>query len=203
MRRIIAFDRVSADGYFAAPDGNLDWVVQDPQLDKDNAAATKDGGTGTLLFGRKTYEMFESFWPKQVNGEAAQNPHGEEKSKEMHDLAVFLNDAEKIVFSHSMKEPKWKNSRVVREFDPKEIERMKKEHGKDIMIFGSGEIVSQLADHNLIDEYQFIVNPVLLGSGKPLVHDVKDCHRLDVLECKPYSSGNILMRFTSRKTNGH
>jgi dihydrofolate reductase len=68
-----------------------------------------------------------------------------------------------------------------------------------MMIFGSGEIVSQLTEHHLIDEYQLIVNPVLLGGGKQLISDVKDCQRLDLLECKPYSSGNIKMRFMSRK----
>jgi len=200
MRRIIAFDRVSADGYFAAPDGNLDWVVQDSELDKSAAAAAKAEGPGTLLFGRKTYEMFESFWPNQLDESGtAQNPHGPGRSAEMHDLAVNINEAEKIVFSHTMKEPTWKNSRVVRELDPNEIEKMKKEPGKDMMIFGSGEIVSQLAEHHLIDEYQLIVSPVLLGSGKQLISDVKDCQRLDLLECKPYSSGNVMMRYMSRK----
>lgn len=200
MRRIIAFDRVSADGYFAAPDGNLDWVVQDSELDKTAAAAAKAAGPGTLLFGRKTYEMFESFWPNQLDDSGtAQNPHGPGRSAEMHDLAVNINDAEKIVFSRTMKEPTWKNSRVIREFDPKQVEAMKKEAGKDMMIFGSGEIASQLTEHGLIDEYQFIVSPVVLGSGKNLIKDVKDCARLDLLECKPYSSGNIMMRFMSRK----
>ena len=75
VRRIIMFNRLSADGYFAGPDGNLDWVVQDEDVDKAGAANIPD--TDTMLFGRKTYQMFESFWPnalKDADESGAENP---------------------------------------------------------------------------------------------------------------------------------
>ena len=198
MRRIIAFDRVSANGYFAASDGNLNWTVPEEEIDKE--AGSNMNAQGTLLFGRKTYEMFASFWPHALDDPAGpQDPHRPgARSPEMKAMAEFINNAIKIVFSRSLKEQdmKWKNSRLIRKFDPREVEALKKEKGADIMIFGSGSIVSQLSQHDLIDEYQFIVAPVLLGDGRPLVSGVSKNSRLNLAEAKPYKSGNVKLRYT-------
>ena len=92
----------------------------------------------------------------------------------------------KLVFSKSLKHATWKNSRVLHELDPREIETMKSQPGKDMIIFGSGTIVSQLTQHGLIDEYQFVVCPILLGSGRPLLSNVSKNLRLDLVEAKQY-----------------
>jgi hypothetical protein len=84
-------------------------------------------------------------------------------------MAVMLSEATKLVFSRTLKELTWKNSYLLDEFDPREVEAMKRQPGKDMLVFGSGSIVSQLTRHGLIDEYQFVVNPVLLGSGRSLL----------------------------------
>jgi dihydrofolate reductase len=101
----------------------------------------------------------------------------------------------KLVFSKSLKHATWKNSRVLHELDPREIETMKSQPGKDMIIFGSGTIVSQLTQHGLIDEYQFVVCPILLGSGRPLLSNVSKNLRLDLLEAKQYPSGDVLLRY--------
>ena len=72
---------------------------------------------------------------------------------------------------------------------------MKKQPGKDMMIFGSGSIVSQLTEHGLIDEYQFVVSPILLGSGRSLLSGVSKSSRLDLLEARKYPSGNVMLRY--------
>ena len=115
---------------------------------------------------------------------------------EMRAMAKFINDAVKIVFSRTLKDVKWKNSRIIGKLDPREVERIKQEPGSDIMIFGSGTIVSQLAQNNLIDEYQFIVGPVLLGDGRPLVSGISKTVGLKLAEAKPYKSGNVKLRYT-------
>jgi dihydrofolate reductase len=198
MRRIIAFNRVSADGYFSAPDGNLDWVVPEDQLDKE--ATRNMSGQGTLMFGRRTYEMFASFWPQQVENPAgAEDPHSRgRRPPEMHAMAVFINDAVKIVFSRTLKDVRWKNSRIINKLEPRAVEAIKSEPGKDIMIFGSGSIVSQLAQHNLIDEYQFVVGPVFLGDGRTLISGVSKKVPLQLAEAKPYESGNVMLRYTRK-----
>jgi dihydrofolate reductase len=194
-RRIVMFNRVSAEGFFSTPDGKLDWVVPEPELDK--AAAEGLAGTGTILFGRRTYEMFESFWPHALDDSGtASDPHGAgRRTPELRTMANWINDAIKLVFSKSRKDVTWKNSRILRELDPREIEAMKKQPGTDIMIFGSGSVVSQLTQHGLIDEYQFVVGPILLGSGKPLFSGVSKSLRLDLKEATKYPSGNVKLRY--------
>ena len=189
------FNRVTADGYFAGSDGNLNWVVPDEELDR--GAADRLDDTGTILFGRRTYEMFEGFWPHAVDDSAtAQDPHGGGRlSREQRAMGIWINEANKIVFSRTRTEVTWKNSRLLHQLDPREIEAMKGEPGRDIMIFGSGSIVSQLTQHGLIDEYQFVVSPILLGSGRSPISGVPKSLRLELLEAKKYPSGNVMLRY--------
>jgi dihydrofolate reductase len=193
MRRIVAFDRVSADGYFSSAGGGLEWVVPEPELDR--AAADNLGSADTILFGRRTYEMFESFWPHAAD----ENPHAPgQHAPEMRAMATWINAADKVVFSRTRTEVSWRNSRLLPEFDPREIEAMKNGPGKDIMIFGSGSIVSRLTEHGLIDEYSFVVAPTLVGTGRPLVSGVPRALRLDLLEARAYPSGNVVLRYAPK-----
>jgi dihydrofolate reductase len=200
MARIIAWNRVSADGYFAAPDGNLDWVVPDEELDSEAAKATASAGQGALMFGRKTYEIFESFWPKVAAGTVGTNdPHNPGRNvPEMHDLGVFIDNARKYVVSKSKTEVTWKNSRLLREVNRREIEAIKTESEKDILLFGSGSLASQLTELGLIDEYQFVVCPILLGDGRSLLSKVAKQTKLVLKDCKAYKSGNMLQRYERR-----
>jgi dihydrofolate reductase len=110
-------------------------------------------------------------------------------------MANWINQTTKVVFSRTRKDVTWTNSRLLHEFDPSEIEAMKKQPGKDMMIFGSGSIVSQLTQHGLIDEYQFVVSPLLLGSGRSLIGGLSKVAKLDLLEAKQYKSGNVRLRY--------
>jgi dihydrofolate reductase len=203
MRRILAFNNVSADGYFAGPDGGLGWVIQDPELDRsimadaDRSAALGSGpDPGTILFGRRTYEQFESFWPHALDdSRTAPSPHGPGRSVEMRGMAIWINAAKKIVFSRTRQEVTWSNSSLVRTFDPREIEAMKRQPGSDMLIFGSGSIASLLTRHRLIDEYQFVVNSLLLGDGRSLLTGVPHSLRLTLLEARPFPSGNVMLRY--------
>ena len=113
-------------------------------------------------------------------------------------MATMLNEATKLVFSRTLKSVTWKNSRLVRELEPREIEAMKKQPGKDMIVFGSGSVVSQLTQHGLIDEYQFVVTPVLLGSGRSLISGVPTASKIDLLEARPQRSGNVMLRYARR-----
>jgi dihydrofolate reductase len=110
-----------------------------------------------------------------------------------------LNGTTKLVFSRTLKDVTWHNSRLLHELDSHEVEAMKKRPGKDMMVFGSGSIVSQLTQHGLIDEYQFVICPILLGSGRQLLSGVSTSLRLDLLEARPYGSGDVLLRYASRR----
>jgi dihydrofolate reductase len=196
MRKIVVFDRVTADGYFSGSDGGLEWVVPDDQVDQAGADAIP--GFDTVLFGRRTYEMFGSFWPHALDeSSTAPDPHGPRRSPAMRAMAVFLNEATKLVFSRTLKEKglTWKNSRLLPKLDPREIEALKKGPGKDMIVFGSGSVVSELAGHGLVDEYQIVVNPVLLGSGRTLLSGVPKSQKVKLLESKSYPSGNVTLRY--------
>lgn len=193
-RRIVMFNRVSADGYFTDANGKLDWVVQDEALNK--AAAANLSGPGTMLVGRRTYDMFEAFWPHALDDSAtAPDPHGPGRSQEIRAMAVWINEATKLVLSRTRKSVTWKNSRLYHELDPREIEALKKQPGSDIMIFGSGSLVTQLTERGLIDEYQFVVNPILLGSGRPLLSGATVNAKLDHLESRAFPSGSVMIRY--------
>jgi dihydrofolate reductase len=197
-RRIVTFNWVTADGYFAGLDGNLDWVVPDEEQAK--AAAKDISRFDTVLFGRRTYEIFEKFWAHVAVDDSGTvpDPHRpERRSREHGVVATALNKMSKLVFSRTMKDVTWHNSRLLRELEPREIETMKEQPGKDMIIFGSGSIVSQLTQHGLIDEYQFAVCPVLLGSGRPLLSGVSKHLRLDLLEAKSLPSGDLMLRYAA------
>lgn len=191
MRRILMFNRVSADGYFATEDGNLAWATPDPELDQ--AAASRLGDVGTILFGRKTYDAFESFWPHALD----EDPHAPgRKSKEIRAMGQWINDAEKIVFSRTRKEVPWKNSVLHHDFDPAAVAAMKRGRGADMIIFGSGTIVSLLTKHGLIDDYEYVVCPLLLGNGQSMIRGLPASTNLKLVESKATAAGNVVLRYT-------
>jgi dihydrofolate reductase len=197
MRRINAFNRVSADGYFAKTDGDLNWTVPDDELDQQ--AMDGMSSTDTILFGRTTYQAFESFWPHALD-DAASDPHAAgRKSPALRAMAKWINDANKLVFSRTLKQTSWRNTRILPNFEALEIEALKRGQGKDIMIFGSGSIASLLTRHALIDEYRFVVAPVLLGTGRALIRDVPSSLCLELLEARPSRAGNVMLRYAARR----
>jgi dihydrofolate reductase len=110
-------------------------------------------------------------------------------------MATWINDATKLVFSRTRKAVTWKNSRLLGEFDRGMIDAIKQQPGKDIMIFGSGSIVTLLSQHGFIDEYQFIMSPILLGGGKPLFAARPNQLRLELREARAFPSGNVRLRY--------
>jgi dihydrofolate reductase len=199
MRRLTAFNHVSADGYFATPDGVLNWTI--PDSDIDQSALNGMPGGDTILFGRKTYDQFESFWPHALDDpKTAQDPHdAHRRAPALREMAKWINDATKWVFSRTRKEVTWKNSRLLHQFDPHEVQALKKQPGKDMIIFGSGSILSQLTEHGLIDEYTFVVGPIFLAGGRPLIAGLSKNVQLDLLEAKANPSGNVVLRYAPRR----
>jgi len=198
-RRIVMFNQVSADGFFSDPDGGLDWVVSDPEV---HARAVEGmPQTDTILFGRNTYEQFASFWPGALKNLDVAGPHGSDKrDPAFAAMAHWLNDTKKLVFSTSLTRADWHNTEIRAKLDPKGLAQLKQKPGKDLLIFGSGSLVSQLSEHGLIDEYRFVVCPVLLGEGRTLLGDLPKRVSLKLVETKPFRTGNVLL--TYRRADG-
>lgn len=198
MRRIVMFNHVAADGSFTGPDGSLGWVVQDEEVNRSGAKGMS--GVDTILFGRRTYEMFAGFWPHALDDSpTAPSPHAKgQRSEAMRAQAVFLNETPKLVFSRTLQDVSWKNSRLLQKLDPEEIDAMKRQPGRDMIVFGSGSIVSQLTDHGLIDEYHFVVSPIFLGGGRPLLSGLTKDQKLELREAKAHPSGNVVLRYARK-----
>ncbi len=181
MGRLIAFDNVTLDGYFAGANGDISWAKghRDPEF---NAFVAENAvGGGTLLFGRITYELMAGYWPTPL---AAQNDPV---------VAERMNNLSKVVFSRTLDKASWNNTKLVKGDMAAEVRKMKKEPGKDMAILGSGSIVSQLAQEGLIDEYQIVVNPVALGKGRTMFDGLKEKLTLKLTKTRAFSGGNVLL----------
>jgi dihydrofolate reductase len=183
MRKIEMLNRVSLDGFFAGPKGEIDWFIHDPEVEK---AAHEMMNPDTLLLGRVTYQMFESYWPS-----VGKDPNAPQDARR---TANELNQMTKVVFSRTLKEVTWENTKLAKEDLAEEVKKLKQGEGPDITIFGSGTIVQQLARKGLIDEYLLTVTPVVLGAGKPLFKDLNR-FSLKLLETRNFTSGNVMLHY--------
>jgi dihydrofolate reductase len=182
MRKLIVFNNVSLDGYFVDRKGDMSWAhdnMNDPEY-KAFVEGNASGG-GELLFGRITYELMASYWPTQ---HALQNNPI---------VAERMNNLKKVVFSRTLDKAAWSNTKLVKGELAAEIRKMKNEAGKGMAILGSGSIVSQLAQEGLIDEYQMVVNPVVLGKGRTMFEEVQEKLALKLTKTRAFSNGNVLL----------
>jgi dihydrofolate reductase len=196
-RRIIMFNQVSADGFFSDAEGGLDWVVSDPEIHGRAVASMPE--CDTMLFGRRTYQQFESFWPGALKDLEKAGPHGENKQDpKFMAMARWLNDTKKLVFSRTLSRAGWNNSELRKTLDAGVIQELKRQPGKDMLLFGSGSLVSLLSDHRLIDEYRFVVCPVLLGQGKSALGGLHARLSLELREARAFPTGNVMLTYTPK-----
>ena len=182
MRKLVVFNSVSLDGYFTDARNDMSWAhVEDPEWNAFAAENAKGGGV--LVFGRITYEMMSSFWPTPA------------AAKQFPDVATGMKSQPKVVFSRTMDKASWNNTKLVKSDLPGEIRKMKKESGEGMVILGSGTIVSQLTQEGLIDEFQIIVVPIVLGKGRTLFEGVKDRVKLKRTNTRNFKNGNVFSSY--------
>ncbi len=145
---------------------------------------------GTLIYGRITYQLMESYWPTVVK-----NPTG---NKPTDDFAVLIDDIPKIVYSRTLKNVVWKNSILKKEINKEEILELKQQTGKNIFVGSPGLIVA-LAKLDLIDEFQLGVQPTVLGSGLTLFKNIKDRIDLKLLKTKTFGCGAVFLFYERTK----
>ena len=182
MRKLIVFNHVSLDGYFVDRNGDMTWAKADSKDAEWQAFVTENSkGGGTLLFGRVTYELMTRYWPTPMA--AQHNPA----------VAERMNNLPKVVFSRTLEKASWNNTKLVKGDLTSEIRKMKNEPGEGMAILGSGTIVSQLAQEGLIDEYQIVVNPVILGKGRTMFEGVKEKLALKLAKSRTFANGNVYL----------
>lgn len=186
MQKLMVFNHVTVDNFFESLEHDMAWAKHDSHT---NEFAKKQlGKAGTILFGRVTYEMMASYWPTPQA--SLDNP----------EIAGFMNAAEKYVFSNTLNVAAWQNTRLVHGDAVKEVASLKEQEGNDMIIFGSGKLVSALTRAGLIDEYQFMVNPVILGRGTPMFNGLDQPVPLELAHTQPQPNGNILLVYKTLNT---
>jgi dihydrofolate reductase len=182
------FMTISLDGFFEGRDHDISWHNVDDELNKFAIELLRE--TDTILFGRRTYELFEDFWPKAVDDPKI--------SKDNLEKARLINNMNKVVFSKTLtkveERENWRNVKLIRDVNSEEIKRWKQESGKDLCIGGSN-LALGFAQLGLIDEIRIMVDPIVLGEGTRLFEGVKDKLNLSLLKTRTFKSGNVLLYY--------
>jgi len=186
MQKLIVFNHVSLDGYFVDENNQMNWAKNHSDEEWNSFVTENAKGGGVLLFGRITYEMMASFWPT----DAALNS--------MSEVARQMNSLPKIVFSRTLKEATWNNTRLIKDNLVPEVRRLKESDGPGMVIMGSGTIVAQLTRENLIDEFQVVVNPVILGKGRTMFEGVAK-KEVKPTKTRQFKNGNVFICYEPAK----
>src|SRR5579872_863135 len=178
MSKLVVFNMVSLDGFFVDGKGDMSWAHKNDA--EWNAFVNENAsGSGVLVFGRITYELMASYWPTPM------------ALKNSPVVAKGMNDLPKIVFSRTLEKASWSNTELIKGDLAAEVRKLKNERGPDMVILGSGSIVSQLAQQNLIDEYQVALNPIVLGKGRTMFEGVKDKLNLKLTKSRTFGNGTV------------
>jgi dihydrofolate reductase len=185
VRKIIVTMWISLDGFIAGPNDDMSWVRVDDAVSayEDDLVSAAD----TLILGRVTYQSFAGAWPYVPDNPAASD--GEK------DYARKVNRMRKIVYSRTLETAEWHNSTLLHAINPDDIVNLKHKDGKNIAIYGSASIVQSLMALGLIDEYQLLVHPVVLGGGKRLFKEGSETTALRLVETKTFSPGVVLLTY--------
>lgn len=183
MRKLIVFNHVTLDGYFVSHNGDFTWArhnTDDPEYAAFESENAK--GDAELLFGRVTYDLMVKYWPTPLAAQQAPT------------VAEGMNRMKKIVFSRTLDHASWANTRVIRGGDLiAEVRKLKSEPGPGLLIMGSGTIIAQLAAAGLIDEYQMMVDPVALGSGRSMFEGIPQKLTLQQTKSRTFKSGKTFL----------
>ena len=185
MAKLSVFNHITLDGYFTDARGDMSWAHA--RTDAEWAAFTSENvktPAGALLFGRVTYEMMASFWPST------------EAMQQMPDVAATMNATPKVVFSRTLKEATWSNTRISKVGPIEEVRSLKKAGGKDLLLMGSGTIVAQLAKEGLVDTYDLVLNPIAVGAGRSLFEGIGKQLDLKLTKTRAFKNGNVLLTYT-------
>lgn len=188
MRKIISLIHLSLDGLTAGPNDELDWISYDSELEQ--YAHSMHALTDTVIWGRRTYQGMAGYWltvPGNPDSTPAELEH-----------ARWLDNATKIVVSRTLDRIEWndaKNTVLIKDDIATEINKIKQQPGKDIWFLGSTMLAQTFMQLDLIDEYRININPVVLGSGKPLFSGVTRNFPLKLLEARTLKSGVVTLRY--------
>jgi dihydrofolate reductase len=182
-RKLILYMSMSLDGFAARRDGTMDWLGEaQPYGDhRQRAVAELLGQTGLLVLGRRSAQDMVKAWPSSRSA-----------------TGKYMNALAKVVFSSTLSDLEWSNTRVTDRPVQEEVPKLKRQPGKNIVVFGGASFARSLAAHGLIDEYRINVQPVALGDGLPLLHGLPEPQRLELVSSTAWADGPITQTYVPR-----
>ncbi len=185
MRKVIASEFVSLDGVMEDPSWTFQFASEEQERFKFDELAASDA----LLLGRTTYEEFAVAWPNMM--EQYEGP----RRAALGEYADMMNSYPKHVVSTTLEEAGWNNSTIIKENVAEEVLKLKRQPGRDVLVFGSAGLVSALMRHDLIDEYRLMVFPVVVGKGKRLFGNGIDTKVLELVGTEMFGSGVVVLTY--------
>lgn len=188
MRHVILQEFLSVDGLAAGPGDSVDFIPAATRNDQsfgDRQLAFLDS-IDIILLGRKTYEMFSGYWPDVTSG-----PEKE--------VADRINTLPKVVFSTTLEHAPWRNwedARIVANDAGREVERLRQQPGGDMVIWGSLTLAKSLMKEGLIDEFQLVVLPTVLGSGRRLFDEESALGEMHLTKVRSFDRGEVLLSYS-------
>jgi class 3 adenylate cyclase/dihydrofolate reductase len=185
MRRLVVAEFMTLDGVMEAPgfeehrDGKNAWALRLQSEDIQQFIRDHYAIADAFLLGRTTYQIWAAFWPTAPDDAFAKQ----------------MNDLPKYVVSSTLKDVTWNNSQLLHGDVFAEIAALKRQPGRDIFVVGSADLVAGLMEHDLVDEYQLLLFPVILGSGKHLFRDRIDTRPLRLIATRTFSTGVVLLTY--------
>jgi dihydrofolate reductase len=177
MRKIISFMHISLDGFVAGPNGEMNWITVNEEIFDHVGKRISEGDTA--LYGRVTYQMMESYWPTAADKPNASR-HDIEHSK-------WYSTVHKVVLSKTLKDAT--NTTMISDHLSDQINAIKQQAGKEILLFGSPTATHALMQQTLIDGYWLFVNPIILGRGIPLFANIPEKVKLSLVTTRQFSCG--------------
>jgi dihydrofolate reductase len=181
VRKLYSFLMMTLDGFYEGPNQEFDFWDLDGEFNEFAVGQLHDADI--LLFGRVTYEGMASYWPTQ--GAREDDPV----------VAELMNTLPKVVVSTTLTSAAWGPTRVVGGNVAEELAKLKQQPGKDLAILGSPNLTVSLLGMGLVDELRVMVNPVILGGGPSVFRTIKEERKLQLLQTRTFSSGNVLLTY--------
>ncbi|WP_309745165.1 dihydrofolate reductase family protein [Chamaesiphon sp. OTE_20_metabat_361] len=188
MRKLKLQMQITIDGFVAGANGEMDWMVFDWDDEMKNYVNEITEPVDCIILGRKLAQGFIPSWTSRIaNLETADA------------FAHKMVDTPKIVFSKTLEKAEWENTKLAKGNTMQEIAQLKKQSGKDIIVYGGGSFVSFLIMERLIDEYNLFVNPVALGKGMTIFNDLENKLNLTLVKNKAFDCGIILLCYEPKR----
>ena len=184
MRRLSSFNFITLNGYYKGLHDDISWhdhTQEGREFSEENLKPRH-----ALLFGRRTYEMMQAFWCS------------DQAMQQMPEITQGMHESPKYIFSRSLQKTDWANSTLVKEDLLDFVRKLKQTEGPDLTILGSGEILAQLADAGLVDRYDIMLDPVILGGGGTIFQGIRENQNLKLLSQRNFKNGAMLLSYEVR-----